>query len=735
MERFKAMATLILMAIIFSVNMGCNGSSGSSTQDSSSNVTQEQIEMLQAWTDLYFKYGKDDQTSPTLYRKLETDDTQHTFVANDSGAESTVDTASKIASSVCTFAGFPELTPVISLATDVVDLFLPKNKNNQEEFDNQIETTLKSIQSQLTTIQSEISSLTSTVTTLNNTIINILINGAILQNAKLMSALNTDVNNAMEQVKNNNYYIENTHTVQDPGGFYENVAGLTPGLITIIEDISGISTIIDKSQIDTISQDPMNSKTYSTITTDGISTLSYMYLILNYAYTTQLPASFTSSLSNSENTINNINTYDQGIIQQVLFNLQMLEKLYYLGVIAIMERALALEQCPNPDSNSSCPSNLADMAQWSPPFAGFNSEDTAKEQLEAFTQYWVASVKVFLTMIGTDFFVSDINVEDINCQTYNTRLTQIFPTAVETVKLVSLPEGAWTDQCILYRNQILTNVYSGSWDGNTIIAQCAPLTQISNGTPPCQEFDAPLVEMSVEYSTICKPDSPLNAQYRPILNGFTDEATAYGYCSSVNMNYYNDSSNYTNLTSAEYSGIAPSTTCDTGSCGSCQWTFNYNSNYMLVPGTANNFPSTCNNSGSSFGIWASDKMLNDGAHGSNCSDAMHTCTGGPYQFVVGANTNGSSTYTSSGAFVFEGVINTLKYDGTEKDAYASNSINFACYSGDDLCAFNNDTPSVLCYGLDEIQLENSNGWTATFSVTPNGCWSYADTNSMTYPLQ
>ncbi len=295
----------------------------------------------------------------------------------------------------------------------------------------------------------------------------------------------------------------------------------------------------------------------------------------------------------------------------------------------------------------------------------------------------------------------------------------------------NLPDGNWKNNCILYRWSQLGGGYTGgSWDGSNLTVQCAPITMLGNDN--CNEFDAEPVEMSIAYSTICNSGSEVSAQYTPTLNGQTEAPMAYGYCSSVNMDHYNDSANYTN-TISQTTGYAPSTSCSgdgthVSGCDSCQWGIYFNPNgYFLVEGTADTFPATCSWTSNSFGLWASYEMFDDGGWGSHCAE--NGCSGGPYQYVIGVNTGGSSAYTSSGAFVMEGVISTSH--GAGHPDSSSVSIAYACYKGDELCTINHDTIS-LCYGLDQISLgQPSGGWTATFSVTPNGCYdSYADKTNL-----
>jgi hypothetical protein len=356
-----------------------------------------------------------------------------------------------------------------------------------------------------------------------------------------------------------------------------------------------------------------------------------------------------------------------------------------------------------------------------------------------------------LGLLSMNFVVSDMNLSNLTCDIINQNdpkfikhMSFPFQSPRYWTNLAGqandLPSGSWTNNCILYRWAALPGSYTdGSWDGDPLVVNCAPITIPGAGS--CGKFDADPVEMSLEYSTFCNPGSDVSAQYLPTLNGFTDAPTSYGYCSSVNTGYYYSS--YTDkITSVDYSGIAPYTICHDGTddnppsssdCGKCQWLFFYDASYFGVSEDNQNFPSTCSYSPGQFGIWASYDMFNDGGWGGSCG-SFEQCSGGPYQFVVDANTTMSPAHTNSGAFVFEGEISTTHSDQWGNPKGASNEINFACYTGDDQCHFNNETANVLCYGLDSIQInqDNVNGTQANFAVTTNGCvQQYGELTNMT----
>ena len=353
-----------------------------------------------------------------------------------------------------------------------------------------------------------------------------------------------------------------------------------------------------------------------------------------------------------------------------------------------------------------------------------------------------------LAVLSMNNIISDMDLYFLNCAILNEAISADDPDNDDitnmsypfqspkywTTNTNNLPDGNWKNNCILYRWSQLGGGYTGGiWDGSNLTVQCAPITMLGDNN--CNEYDEEPAEMSIAYSTICNSGSEVSAQYTPTLNGLTEAPMAYGYCSSVNMNYYNDGSNYTNTTSQD-TGYAPSTSCTgdgdhrTG-CPNCQWGVYFDPDgYFLVESTADTFPATCSGTSNSFGLWASYEMFHGNNYGGSCAEDGHLCNGGPYQYVIGVNTGGSSAYTSSGAFVMEGNISTS--DGVIGQSDSSSvSIAYACYKGDDLCTINH-ADVVFCYGLDQIQVAQPNGgWTATFSVTPNGCYdSYADKTNM-----
>ncbi len=215
-----------------------------------------------------------------------------------------------------------------------------------------------------------------------------------------------------------------------------------------------------------------------------------------------------------------------------------------------------------------------------------------------------------LTSLILNNTISDVPVEDIHCTNYIKPDLSYPLQSPKSWPELNLPGGTWKQTCDIYIWLGLANGnYSGSWDNGTLTVQCAPITTWPNGEPTCVEFgsDTP-VEMSIAYSAICNSGSDVSAQYMPTLNGQTEAPMAYGYCSSVNMNYYNDSANYTNIVS-QTTGYAPSTSCSgdgthVSGCDSCQWGIYFNPNGYFQFG-ANTFPAACSWTSNSFGLWAS----------------------------------------------------------------------------------------------------------------------------------
>jgi len=343
-----------------------------------------------------------------------------------------------------------------------------------------------------------------------------------------------------------------------------------------------------------------------------------------------------------------------------------------------------------------------------------------------------------LSSITMNYLISDIPIQDINCSMY-TNTTISYPLQSPKYWTNVFPGGTWTNTCDVYIWSGLNNgSYLGAWDTNTLTAQCALITTLINnsdggvmvdGGPAqynCVMFNnnggtdggtdgGTFMNMSIPYSSICNSGSKVGAQYLPTLTGYTSSPIEYGYCSSVNMNYYNNSANYSHSSGDGWifdsTFTTPSTWCDESSCSACQWTFNYDPTYFNIPGTANNFSSTCNNSTGQFGIWASHKN-NTGNNGNYA------------QFVIGTNTSGSPSHTNAGAFIMQGSVSIHDSQGVLLPG-------LGCYANDNQCNLYVVAPytsNSMCYGTDEIQLNQpGQGWMADYVIITDGCYnSYAD---------
>ena len=341
-----------------------------------------------------------------------------------------------------------------------------------------------------------------------------------------------------------------------------------------------------------------------------------------------------------------------------------------------------------------------------------------------------------LSLLSMSFVVSDMNLSNLTCDIIN----QNDPKFIKHMSFPfqsprywknlagqanDLPGGSWTNNCILYRWSALMSSYTGgSWDGDTLVVNCAPITIPGAGS--CGKFDADPVEMSLKYSTICSSGSEVGANYRPTLNGFTDAPDAYGYCDSPDYtNYFNTS---TQVTNAKGDSIAPNTKCKETECSQCNFTFTFDPNNTVL--RDNTFPQTCVLSSASFGIWASFEQFGRG------DGTQHQFSGGPYQYVL-------SPSTSTGAYAMTGSIYATSYALTDKDASASVSIFLACFGDDGQCLLDNNASSAtaLCYGVDAVQVtqpDPNNTSAATIGVTPNGCvqqfGELTNMTSTTWPL-
>jgi len=608
---------------------------------------------------------------------------------------------------------FGDVTAIDSVVTQIMGYCSPNYAQENYQLDQQMQSEISSMQTQLTSMQSQLTTLQNTV---NSGFTALTAVG--LSSAVTTYKTSTDgVENAMTAITNFSSAITNCNSEPscltgymtksvDIATWVENLSGLTPTLSGYIDPPPALPPKgpLTQSQIDTIS---LNYN--ATLTQAMQSTL--------YTLTDNLYSAVQSQVVTAPGTMGStFENYNNLIMANYFRQTQALQQLYVnlLNVVAV------LGTLPGSD--------IPQVTGY--PNAGifFNLTN------------FIYSAMLSLTTLTTNDLISDVPVQDINCSNY-TNKTISYPIQSPKYWTNTFPGGPWTNTCDIYIWSGLNNGnYSGTWDNNTLTAQCTRITTLINSDGGMMEdggatnyncvmfnYDGgtdagtdagtdggTFMNMSISYSSICNSGSGVGAQYLPTLTGFTTNPVEYGYCSSVNMNYYNNSSNYSwNYPGGAYlpTETTLETWCDKSSCSACQWTFSYDSSYFDIPGTANNFSATCNNSNSQFGIWASHKNTN-GNHGNFA------------QFVIGTNTNGSSSHTNSGAFLLVGQVST-------HDSHNYLLPGFGCYQNDNRCNLNvsSSFSNSLCYGTDEIQLNPSpgQGWVADYIVITDGCYySYAD---------
>jgi hypothetical protein len=585
-------------------------------------------------------------------------------------------------------AGFGDFTGVFGIASSIFGWCQPNYAKMGYELDKQILSDVQEIQGQLTTISKQIGTLQETVDDDFNALFSEIAN-------QQADTYKSDVDNAISAVSGLSGSINSCKSDSDPKKCLEKFMP-NQDLQTMIVNLSGAYV-----PTNAIINMPTNSSTaatnYNTILSNSENTTVYTDLNSLYgAFQTEVE-------TNSAEMAPDLDSYNGLIWGNYIRSINALEQLY-IDLLYV---------------------NKVFKGKWNnniPTVEGY-SDATEFFNVSNFVSYGMMS----LTSLIWNNTVSDVNIADITCENYiKTDLSYPFQAPKYWPGFV--PAGTWMNTCDIYRWNGFVENYSGTWDSNTLTVQCAPITMMPNGDPPCAMFDSDPVDMNIAYSTLCNPGSGVNAQYLPPLTGFvnydntnnTPEPIAYGYCTSVNVGYWDNINNP--ITSSAESSVTLQTKCDSSSCPDCSFYIDLNpwDYYSLW---ANNFPGGGGcvvTDGSQIGISADYHTI--------CGDLGGNC--GPYTWILGINQNNLSDYAASGAFAFQGNL-YANYTGYPKDNYATVTLALACITGDELCHFDTDMPEVLCYGLDEIQVANTgNGWEGSLTVTPNGCWQYADQTNM-----
>ena len=593
-------------------------------------------------------------------------------------------------------AGFPEFKPVFSIASTIVGWCSPNYAKMSYKLDEQILSDVQEIQSQLTTMSNQIKTLQNTVDDDFNALFAEIAN----QDA---NTYKSDVDNAISAVSELSSAIKNCLKNSDPSSC---MTGLMykQDLQSMIVNLTGAYVPPDGVINLPISSNSAATKFNAILSNSANTTV--------YEDSNKLYSAFqTEVVTNSDNMSSVLDSYNGLIWGNYIRSLNALQTLYIdlLYVNQVLE------------------------GNWNNDIPATKTYPDATEffNISNFVSYGMMS----LASLIWNNTVSDPNIEDIKCNNYTeTDLSYPFQSVKYWPGIA--PGGTWVNTCDLYRWKGFVKNYSGTWDSNILTVQCAPITMMPNGDPSCAMFSLQPTDMSIKYSTLCNPGSGVNAQYLPPLTGFvnydnpenTPKPIAYGYCTSVNVDYWNNMNNPS--TSSAESSVTLNTKCDSNSCPDCSFYIDLNpwDYYSLW---ANNFPGGGGcvvTDGSTIGISANYHTICGPGEPS-----MVFC--GPYTWILGVNQNNLSDYASSGAFEILGELGA-KYTGFPKDNYAQVTFTLACFTGDEQCHFDTDMPEVLCYGLDEIQVANTAAnYEGSLTVTPNGCWQYADKSNMISPTQ
>jgi hypothetical protein len=623
-------------------------------------------------------------------------------------------------------AGFGDLTGTFGLVGDILGWCQPNYAKMDYKLEKQIQSEITQMQTQLNTISGQITTLTANVQT----------DFAALFGETAQIEQNTytsSVENATQAVAELTSSIKNCAD----GSKSSLSSCLTTAMTNIdvakmILDLSGAAINQDGSFNNSYSPPPKTStssekqqyyknisQNYNNITSNAIS--SSVYNDLDSFYTTiQVQADNDAS---KMSTI--FDNYNQLIVSNYIRSvnalIQLLTDISYVSTVSGVTW------------NNNIPSPVPLPTGYTSTSTFYNLQNYGYFSLLTLASIYINSI------------ISDVNIQDINCNNYTeTNLSYPFQAPKYWPGLV--PGGTWANTCDIYRwNGFLEN-YSGAWDSDTLTAECLPMTIMPNSNPSCAMFGSDPSEINFKFSTLCtnglnensQYNSGVNTQYLPTLNNFNYDSTnnqnpepiIYAYCTSVNVSYWNNDTNPT--TSAQQpDNIQPTTTCNDSNCSNCSFYLNFDtssySNSYWEPWQCN-FPNGCcvtpGNYANTWGISADYDTI--------CGDS-EIC--GPFTWVIGINQNGSSDYTGSGAIALEGSV--YVYSGAYlKDRESTLYPNWGCFNGDDLCRLSNSNATILCYGLDEIQMSSTgDAYEMALTVTPNGCWQYADKSNMTYPTQ
>jgi hypothetical protein len=585
-------------------------------------------------------------------------------------------------------AGFGDLTGTFGLVGNLVDWCQPNYAKMDYKLEEQIQEEVKQMQTQLNNISGQITTLTANVQNDFELLFG--------EKAKIEQNIYTSsVENATQDVAELTANINNCINGSDPP--------LSKCLTEAMADINVAKMILDLSGA-AINQDGSFNNSYSPPPKNAASSEKKQY----YTNISQNYNNITSNASSSS-VYTNLDSFYTTIQTQAINNASEMSTIYHnyndLIVSNYIRSVNAFIQFITDISYVSTVSGVTwnnDIPTPDPLPTGYKSTSTFYN-LQNYGYFSLLT----LASIYVNAIISDVNIQDINCNNY-TKINLSYPFQAPKY-WANLPQGDWVQTCDIYRWQGLTNPYSGTWNNGTLEAACTGITKLSSGG--CMSTSGVLstpikTNLSVDYTTLCPENEALNANYRPV-SQYVSEASAYGYCGY--SGFYQASGNFN--FSTEGAGFQASTTC-TGSCGGCAI-------YVTLPASGyfgetnyNTFQNTCPNpSGSTpqtIGIGADYHNDNYGWEGGPSSEGA--------SYYVLSTPTGAVALLGGMDYCGDDCVANCVGGGCTKEGTLMGWV--ACFDNDSQCsAFEGG----ICENTDLITVSNPVGYQANINVTQDGC--------------
>jgi hypothetical protein len=569
-------------------------------------------------------------------------------------------------------------------------LFLPSKPSPEQK----ILGDLDNIQNQLSTIEDDITTLTNDVYESTNAIIDDINSVEKVNISIKYNTVSENIKKKFEQMIENHLLTKDSsgnYIISQPGAYYAAIIQNDDiGLFTYLDYLSGINSDSSNSDnIDSVYTNIANepndkseviNETIDTIDNHLINVSSPIYLILDKKYSDFYSDLELNGLSGGS-LIQKIEDHNTFILQQIINNMDLLQYLYTLTVVGLMEKHIA-----PPDS---------DMANWSPVFPGYDSYNDITTNIDRYNKYWVSSAAVLLRISAKYLIADGDEITKRDCSNYKNLRKTIF---IRANTLPTLPSGDWQQTCNIYRPNFMKNDFNGTWDENTITMSCLNLTKKSNGE--CHDGDgqfSTITRINDIYHGICQGD--LNVNYLP-KSSYIPSPRAIQYCT--------DSIQGTNaINSDRGDSFEMNTTCH-GGCSDCWLAFKYNTDHFIEKDRFTNTSNStftdysCDLGGGMIGFAASHTDVQykfvDDDHGNYMPGLLlHTTTTGAAIFV-----GGKLWWHNEGDFY---------QDSAHMDPILS--------CGPSACYKVNNTQA--CVNTDLVTLTYSNRAEADVDMIPDGC--------------